>query len=191
MRLSSFGALAVFLTLAPWAQPPASGDPLRLQEHAAPGVSSESPGESAAEPIAPPPFRIVGIVVAPPTKAAVIAILNEQGREVRFTTGIEGETIGGYSIAEIRTDEVWFERGGETFRIRIGYDRARSLSPSPLPHSQGADDPASQLTEEEKQKVQGLLQKSLQRALDEDEVLRGALVEAIRRQLEKGRRTGE
>ena len=78
---------------------------------------------AAAVPSHAPPLLVTGTVIAPPTKIALIVILDEQGKATAERTLHEGEDVNGYRIAKIQRDIVYFERDGRTFSIRVGNNR--------------------------------------------------------------------
>jgi type II secretory pathway component PulC len=76
-----------------------------------------------AVPTHAPPLLVTGTLISPPTKVALIVILDEQGKATRELKLHEGEDVNGYRITTIRQDTVYFERDGRTFPIRVGNNR--------------------------------------------------------------------
>ena len=70
-----------------------------------------------------PPLLVTGTVISPPTKIALIVILDEQGKALSEIKLHEGEAVEGYRITKIQQDTVFFERDGQTFPIRVGNNR--------------------------------------------------------------------
>src|SRR6185436_470858 len=82
------------------------------------GHDGNSP--AAAVPTHVPPLLVSGTLISPPTRIAVIVILDEQGQATGERKLHEGEEVNGYRIAKIHQDMVYFERDGRTFPIRVG-----------------------------------------------------------------------
>ena len=70
-----------------------------------------------------PSLLVAGTLISPPTRIALIVILDEQGKATGERKLHEGEDVNGYRIAKIHQDMVYFERDGRTFRIRVGNNR--------------------------------------------------------------------
>jgi len=85
------------------------------------GNKGDSP--AAAMPTHAPPLLVAGTVISPPTRIALIVILDEQGKATSERKVHEGEDVNGYRIAKIHQDMVYFERDGRTFPIRVGNNR--------------------------------------------------------------------
>jgi type II secretory pathway component PulC len=85
------------------------------------GPSANLP--SAAVPTHTPPLLVAGTLISPPTRIALIVILDEQGKAMGERKLHEGEDVNGYRIAKIHRDMVYFERDGRTFPIRVGNNR--------------------------------------------------------------------
>jgi len=77
----------------------------------------------AAVPPHAPPLLVAGTLISPPTRIALIVILDEQGKATGERKLHEGEDVNGYRIARIHQDMVYFERDGRTFPIRVGNNR--------------------------------------------------------------------
>jgi type II secretory pathway component PulC len=81
-------------------------------------------GEDMDEQHSPsPPFRVSGTVISLPTKIALVVVLDAQGKSTSEFKLHEGDTVEGYRIANIHHDQVFFERNGQTFQIRVGHER--------------------------------------------------------------------
>jgi type II secretory pathway component PulC len=78
---------------------------------------------AAAVPTHVPPLLVAGTLISPPTRIALIVILDEQGKATGERKLHEGEDVNGYRIAKIHQDMVYFERDGRTFPIRVGNNR--------------------------------------------------------------------
>jgi type II secretory pathway component PulC len=85
------------------------------------GHKGNSP--AAAVPTHVPPLLVTGTLISPPTKIALIVILDEQGQATGELKRHEGEDVNGYRIVKIREDMVYFEKDGRTFPIRVGNNR--------------------------------------------------------------------
>ena len=141
----------------------------------------------------PPPVQVVGIAVHGQAKLAFLLLLDATGKDVATRKVSQGDTIEGYRVVEILADRVSFERSGQMFVVSVGH------SPSLAPAGQGAPVPGAdrtvipsgkqllEPTEEEKEKVRGLLKDSLQRKLETDEGFRDGFTEAVKRRLEQQR----
>src|SRR2546428_11202944 len=70
----------------------------------------EGDAPAAAGPSQAPPLLVTGTVISPPTKIALIVILDEQGKATAERKLHEGEAVNGYRIAKIQQDTVYFER---------------------------------------------------------------------------------
>jgi hypothetical protein len=73
-----------------------------------------------------PEWFVTGTILAPPTKAALVVGMDQEGRETGSVRVNEGETVGGYRVIAVEEDRVSLERSGQLFTVRLG----RSL-PSP------------------------------------------------------------
>ena len=119
-----FRALALFIALAAGAPAFAAGDGQPTTP------SAGSPGANPAVRAAPPATLLVaGVILAPPTKAAVIVTLDRDGRETASVRVNEGEIVDGYRVAAVEPDRVFFEGSGQTFAVRLG----RPLPPASAP----------------------------------------------------------
>lgn len=152
-------------------------------------TASSNPEETQVEPL-PPPIEVAGTAVSGPTKAAFLALLDSKGREVGILKVSEGESIEGYRVVEIQTDQVSFERDGKTFVVPVQHKRPPApgavpdLSRQTVPTATEPPEPSA----EEKEKLRSLLQDTLQRQANEDEGFRKVLLEGIKRRLDnKGR----
>jgi type II secretory pathway component PulC len=67
-----------------------------------------------------PPFLVSGTIVSPPTRIALIVILDEQGKAVGEVKVHEGDTVKGYRVVKIDPERVLFERDGQPSPIRVG-----------------------------------------------------------------------
>ena len=88
-----------------------------------PPTVSPTTEEVRTAPVPPPPLRVVGTVISPQKKAALIVILDERGKERSSLKVNEGETVEGYRIVKIYMDQVSFERGGQTFLVTVWNER--------------------------------------------------------------------
>ncbi len=84
---------------------------------------AEGEGGKAAPPVSLPPVRVSGTLISPLMKAALIVVLDEQGKEAGFRQVGEGDTVEGYRVVSIQTDRVSFERDGHTFVVPVRHDR--------------------------------------------------------------------
>jgi len=76
----------------------------------------DEPGASARR----LPFLVSGTIIAPSTRIALIVVLDEHGAAVQECRSHEGDTINGFQIARIAEEHVVFQRGGQTFTLRVG-----------------------------------------------------------------------
>jgi hypothetical protein len=82
------------------------------------GAWAGEEGDARTSPGAPP-FLVSGTIVSPPTRIALIVILDEQGKAVSEVKVHQGETLKGYRVVKIDPEEVLFERDGQPSLIRV------------------------------------------------------------------------
>jgi hypothetical protein len=99
--------------------------PVRGDENAAAGIE---------KPLAAPPFRVAGTVIAASGRLAQLVPLDAARRPAGGPVQArEGETVLGYRIAHIDNHRVYFEKDGHHFRLDVGADESAAADAAPLP----------------------------------------------------------
>jgi len=78
--------------------------------------------ERAATEIAAVPFRVSGTLISPPTRIALVVLLDEQGKATGEVKLHEGDIFEGYRLVSIEAHEVVFEQRGRTVSVKVGND---------------------------------------------------------------------
>lgn len=98
---------------------------------ARPGADTGSPERSElAQTVPPPPFRIMGTLLSPTGRAAIIAVVEADVERPSQKVG-EGETLEGYLLQRIEMHRVYFEKDGTRFMLVVG--GSQPSPPSVLP----------------------------------------------------------
>jgi len=92
------------------------------------GPSASNPPNPAAVQTAPAPsattetqpFWVAGVVITPAQRSAFVVVLDDRRRDVGVVTLREGENYGGYRVATVEADRVFFERNGTVVPVIVG-----------------------------------------------------------------------
>jgi len=66
------------------------------------------------------PFWVAGVVITAAQRSAFLVVLDDVRREVGVVTLREGESYGGYRVATVEADRVFFERNGTVVPVVVG-----------------------------------------------------------------------
>jgi hypothetical protein len=97
-----------------------------------PATSDPAPKTSATP--QPAPFWVAGVVITAAQRSAFLVLLDEARRDTGVVQLHQGESYGGYRLANIEPDRVMLERDGAVFPVVVGRPYAGpkgAQSPSP------------------------------------------------------------
>lgn len=107
---------------------------------------NENTADGTYKPLAAPPFRVAGTVIAAAARSAQLVPLDAARRPAgEPVQAQEGESVLGYRIARIDNHRVYFEKDGVLFRLDVGADEsaaAEAALPTPSAEVTSKERPA-------------------------------------------------